>query len=694
MTFLNPLYLLAALAGAIPLLIHLMHKKRVKVIEFSSLEFLKRIEGRKTRWFRIREVLLLVMRSLAIFLLAVAVSRPVLRSFPFVPLGAHARTSSVFVIDDSYSMGARSEGGTSFDRARTQAVDVLRLLDKGDEVFLLFSSDIPEPVFQGAVHSHSLVRAAVWDAELTRRGTDFKPSLEMATALLEPSRNLNREIYLFTDMQRSGFESFSKGGLRGSRNQRLYIFDSAPSGEIENVAVEDLALADPLLFEGGRLELVATLRNYASRETRVSLRSALDGREMGVKEVSLPAGSARAVELAFSLEGAGLHHLTVAASDDDLVYDNERSISFKVPGRAKVALVLDKPGSGKEYLETALSPEEGLSVFSPRVVGRGALPSLDLAEYDCIALQDISTLNSADVLRLANYVEKGGGLFVALGPSVDIDFYNSVFFPRLAPMELEEGDRRNRGRTYFLRIAAQNSSHPIFSQFREKKYGDLSIIQVYDRLKLRPRSGTIARLSDSAPLFVESRLGKGKVIVSAIPFDGSFSDLPLRALYVPLVHRIFRYLSMGEEARCNLSVGERFSFPVKGGEQISCVPPDGRPVRIEPTIRSGRSYAEFDRTEIPGTYTLTAGDSVLTYFSVNPVTKESDLAKGAEEETRALLAELRPKFLSRSDSPDSAIFSVRLGVELTNPLIAVVLLVLAGEMVIAGRWRPPKEIEL
>jgi hypothetical protein len=694
MTFLNPLYLLAALAGAIPLLIHLMHKKRVKVIEFSSLEFLKRIEGRKTRWFRVREVLLLVMRSLAILLLAVAVSRPVLRSFPFVPLGAHARTSSVFVIDDSYSMGARADGGTSFDRARTRAADVLQLLDKGDEVFLLFSSDISEPVFEGAVHSHSLVRTAIWDAELTWRGTDFKPSLEMATALLEPSRNLNKEIYLFTDMQRSGFESFSKGGLRGSRNQRLYIFDSAPSEEVENVAVEDLALADPLLFEGGRLELVATLRNYAPREARVSLRSALDGREMGVKEVSLPAGSARAVELAFSLEGAGLHHLTVAASDDDLVYDNERSISFRVPGRAKVALVLDKPGSGKEYLETALSPEEGLSVFSPRVVSRGTLPSLDLAEYDCIALQDISTLNSADVLRLANYVEKGGGLFVALGSSVDLDFYNSVFFPRLAPMELEEGDRRSRGRTYFLRITAQNSSHPILSQFREKKYGDLSIIRVYDRLTLRPRSGTIARLSDFAPLFVESRLGKGKVIVSAIPFDGSFSDLPLRALYVPLVHRIFRYLSMGEEARCNLSVGERLSFPVKGGEQISCVPPDGRPVRIEPTIRSGRSYAEYDRTEVPGTYTLTAGDSVLTYFSVNPVTEESDLAKGAEEETRALLAEVRPKFLSRSDSPGSAIFNVRLGVELTNPLIAVVLLILAGEMVIAGRWRPPKEIEL
>ncbi len=694
MTFLNPLYLLGALAGAIPLLIHLMHKKRVKVIDFSSLEFLKRIEGRKTRWFRVREVLLLVLRSLAILLLALAVSRPVLKSSLFAPLGAHARSSSVFVIDDSYSMGAASDGSTSFDRAKARAAEVLRLLDKGDEVFLLFSSDISRQVFQGAVHSHSLVRTAISDAELTQRGTDFKPSLEMATALLEPSRNLNKEIYLFTDMQRSGFESFSRGGLRGTRNKKLYIFDSATQGEVRNVSVEDLALVDPLLFEGGRLELVLTLRNHAPREARVSLRSTLDGREMGVKEVSLPGGSTRAVELAFSVEGAGLHHLTVTANDDDLAYDNERSISFRVPGRAKVAVVLDRPGVGRGYLETALSPEEGLSVFSPRTVSRGALSSLDLAEFDVVGLQDVSSLNSADVLRLANYVEKGGGLFVALGPSVDIDFYNSVFFPRIAPMDLEGRDSRSRGRTYFLRITAQNSSHPILSQFKEKKYGDLSIIKVYDRLELHPRSGTIVRLSDSTPLLVESRLGKGKVIVSAIPFDGSFSDIPQRALYVPLVHRVFRYLSMGEETRYNLSVGERLSLPVKGGEQISCVPPDGRPVKIEPRIRSGRTYAEYDRTEVPGTYTVIAGDSIAAYFSVNPATKESDLARGAEEETRALLAELRPEFLSQSDRPDSSIFGVRLGVELTNPLMVVVLLILACEMVIAGRWRPPKEIEL
>jgi hypothetical protein len=91
---------------------------------------------------------------------------------------------------------------------------------------------------------------------------------------------------------------------------------------------------------------------------------------------------------------------------------------------------------------------------------------------------------------------------------------------------------------------------------------------------------------------------------------------------------------------------------------------------------------------------MSMADSVLAYFAVNPLVAESDLSKVTEEETRRHLAELRPKFLGLDEDPDKEIFGVRLGVELTNPLILFVLLVLAAEMVIAGRWKPVQEQEI
>ncbi|MFQ5906350.1 MAG: BatA and WFA domain-containing protein, partial [bacterium] len=282
MTFLNPFYLVGVAAGIIPLLIHLLHRRRLKVVDFSSIEFLKKIEGRRTRWFRIREMLLLILRTLAVVMLALAISRPVLKSTVFGPLGTHARSSSVFILDNSYSMGATTKDGSSFTKAKAQANEILKLLDRGDEASLILASNISRPVFEGLVREPSLLKGAISQAKLSSRHTDYRPSLRMAMAMLDASRNLNKEVYLFTDMQRSGFESFSRGGIRGTAGKRLYIFDSAPKGQMNNVALLDLVLADPLLFEGGRVKCLATLRNYSGRRVDVSLLSRLDGREMGV----------------------------------------------------------------------------------------------------------------------------------------------------------------------------------------------------------------------------------------------------------------------------------------------------------------------------------------------------------------------------------------------------------------------------
>jgi len=687
MTFLNPLFLLGVTAGIIPFLIHLLYRRRLKVIEFSSLEFLKRIEGRKTRWFRIREMLLLILRCLAVVLLAIAISRPILKSTSFGSLSSHARASSVFILDNSYSMGRVGKGKSSFSRAKTTAEEILKLMDKGDEASLILASDISRLVFENPVHDKHLLRSAIMDAELSARYTDFRPSLEIAMTMLQGSRNLNREVYLFTDMQRSGFESLSRGGIHGGKGKRLYVFDSGMTGDGLNVALEALVLTDPLIFERGRVEFIATLRNYSPRDVNVSLHSRLDGREMGVKEVPIPATSSRTVELAFSVEEPGLHHLRVEIGRDDLTADNYRFTSFDIPGEIKVALISDRRPTKRGYVETALSPQKGLSMFNPKTFSKGELPSIDLKDYSVIALLGVSSLTSADVLRLTNFVQKGGGLFMALGPSADIHFYNSVLLPKLSSARVRQGQPATKDKTFFLRITYSDYTHPVFSQFKDKDKGDLSIARVYNRLVCTGTSGVIARFSDGTPFIIESSAGKGKVFLSTIPLDGSSSDLPLKAIYVPLIHRIFRYPSLGEEGDYNVNVGERLSLSVSGLEGIVCKPPDGRPVRIKPRVRSGRMYAEYEDTEKPGIYTMAVSDSNLAYFAVNPVSKESDVSRAEEEEVRALLAELSPQFLGRGEKPGSSIFDVRLGVELTNPLIILVLIVLVAEMFIAGRWR-------
>ncbi|MBR9976556.1 MAG: BatA domain-containing protein, partial [Bacteroidetes bacterium] len=103
MTFLNPLYLIALVAAAIPIILHLLNLRKTRVIEFSTLTFLKELQRSKIRKLKIRQWLLLALRTLIIVFLVLAFTRPALRSgFGFLP-GTTAKSSVVIVLDNSFS---------------------------------------------------------------------------------------------------------------------------------------------------------------------------------------------------------------------------------------------------------------------------------------------------------------------------------------------------------------------------------------------------------------------------------------------------------------------------------------------------------------------------------------------------------------------------------------------------------------
>ncbi|MCK4409905.1 MAG: BatA domain-containing protein, partial [Candidatus Eisenbacteria sp.] len=132
-TFLNGAFLFAALAALLPLLIHLISRRRVATVDFSSLRFLKELERKRIRRVRLRQILLLIVRSLIILAAALALARPTLKG-PLAGGGsAHARTSVAIVVDDSASMTRAADGGDLLADALAAASEIAGLLDDGDQ---------------------------------------------------------------------------------------------------------------------------------------------------------------------------------------------------------------------------------------------------------------------------------------------------------------------------------------------------------------------------------------------------------------------------------------------------------------------------------------------------------------------------------------------------------------------------------
>jgi hypothetical protein len=150
MIFLNPAILMGLLAASIPILLHLLNLRQRRRMEFSSLMLLKQIQTSALKRFKIREWVLLAIRSLIIFFLVAAFSKPV---FPSLQAGSgfstQTKTSAMILLDVSPSMSYRDAFGNDvFRQAKSAALRVLDYFSESDEIFILFSNALQEPVAQ------------------------------------------------------------------------------------------------------------------------------------------------------------------------------------------------------------------------------------------------------------------------------------------------------------------------------------------------------------------------------------------------------------------------------------------------------------------------------------------------------------------------------------------------------------------
>src|SRR5262249_24336350 len=114
MTFLNPLVLFGLAAAAIPVILHLLNLRKLRVIEFSTLTFLQELQQSKIRRLKPRQLLLLLLRTLLVISIVLAFARPALRGTMLGNFGSHANSTVVYILDDSFSEGASDEHGERF----------------------------------------------------------------------------------------------------------------------------------------------------------------------------------------------------------------------------------------------------------------------------------------------------------------------------------------------------------------------------------------------------------------------------------------------------------------------------------------------------------------------------------------------------------------------------------------------------
>ena len=182
LSFLNSMYLLAAAAVALPIIIHLIHRRKTSVVPFGTLMFLRLVEKKLAKRHRLQELLLLLLRMLVILFLVLGVARPVWKKGG----AGRAASVSVIIVDDSFSMQAIVDNVPLIETAKKRALEVVGTLERFDEACVIPASVPVGDAELVLTHNRNVVRGDIDSLRATDLALDISAALANAAPPLTP----------------------------------------------------------------------------------------------------------------------------------------------------------------------------------------------------------------------------------------------------------------------------------------------------------------------------------------------------------------------------------------------------------------------------------------------------------------------------------------------------------------------------
>jgi hypothetical protein len=538
MNFLAPFFFLGAAAIAAPILVHLVRRTRARRVEFPTLYFVRQVPQRTIRRRTLHNLLLLVIRCLAILLIVIAFTRP------FFSGGSSAKTTTgagatVVLLDTSLSMRrdqlfveAQRRAETVIDDARNEQISLMGF-DKRYAVVNRFSTD------------KNRLRLGIRSLNAGWEGTDYEQALRGAESLLaELKTTVPKKIVMISDFQASGW-NHATATFKLASNIELSTIDVGGNSPVPNVAITNVE-ARGVIYGQKYVDNVAVhIANFNDSDVEhVAIDFQINDQTVEKRDVSLKSRDTKVVEFTGFNLNDGSNRCAIDIITNDFAADNRFYFTLKREVPVK-ALIVESPTRGRSdslHLQSALTTDDDLP-FTFTLKTAGSVDPANVPEYSLIILNDAGTLSPALADSLNRFVMNGGQLIVATGPRTELNSFSNAL-QSVMPAILTESVQTKPGES--AAISEVKFDHPIFEVFQQS--GRLAAAHVIGYFRSQPstNAAVLARFEDGSPALVESRAGKGRVLLFTSSLGPSWNDLSLTPLYLPFVHQMVRYAGSHE----------------------------------------------------------------------------------------------------------------------------------------------------
>jgi hypothetical protein len=639
MQFVFPAFLAALAVLAVPIIIHLFYFRRFKKVYFTNVRFLKEVKEETSNRQKLRNLLVLLMRCLAIAAMVLAFAQP------FIPLSSEVkkgeRAVSVYV-DNSFSMNSLSKDAPLLELAKQRARDIVNAYGVEDR-FQILTNDF-EGRDQRLVSKEDALNR-IEEIRTSPASRDVSKVLTRQQQCLNTGKQENKIAYVVSDFQTNIAD------VTNFRDTLIEV-NLVPMRAVQerNVSVDSVWFESPVQILNQPANLLVKLSNRSDEEAseiRLSLRH--DGQAKPVGSISIPARQSRLDTVSFNILHPGWHEAKLSVTDYPVQFDDDYYLTFYVAERINVLSVNGLQPN--KYLDNAFL---GAKYFRLDNASAGALDYSKFSNYQLIVLNELPAVSSGLANELKTFAQNGGNILVFPSQTADLNSYN-VFLQNFNAGNLGAFEPTPR------QASDINTEEFVFKDVFLNKSANLRLPATQGNFKIAPARGEyILTYRDGSALLAKYPQGEGALYLSAAPLNEQVNDLVRNGeIFVPMLFKMAIAGTKGRQIAYTIGKDEVLEAKHKiaaSGESIyklQKVAEDAAPSTVNRPPSTVEEFIPEQRILgskvllTPGTQVRDAGwyrlhlqgDSTLAEFAFNYDRKESDLTYKTDE----TLAEGLPK---------------------------------------------------
>ena len=690
MNFLNPFVLFGLAAASIPIILHLINLRKQKTIEFSTLKFLKELQKSSIKKLKIKQWLLLLLRTLLIIFAVFAFSRPTIQSS--IPgFTEYSNISMIILIDNSYSMDVSDENGNRLRQAKKIAKSLVNSMKEGDQALVMpLSGNLPLRSFSWSTNK-DLLNKSIEEVQIGTINAKLNTNLKFASILMTEALNLNKLVYLISDLQENIVEEIDTNKyFKNDVSLLVANVGRNSKKEFSNLSIDSVRIVSTIIQKDRPVEVEVFIKNHSNKKITDNLLSLVfNGKKVAQKTIDIGADELKSTAITAPYSTAEIVSAELQLENDELLPDNNFYFSFNIPKQPFVTVISESENLFFDALLTNLKSFNAISDY--QFIN-------DVKDYSAsqekVLIIAKNSLTKQELAHIAN-LQTNGAKIILFAPRDNLTEF--LTNSKLIGIDVNSIARYDVKPAEFIKV---DKLHPIFSGVFKGETSDQKEVESPQiKVEIPSQNGRAIIETQSGNFLSQYDIAKSKLFYFSVPINSDWSDFQLLSLFPSLLYKTITYLNTSYEGQLADQINQNsllINTELSASTKFSVLAPSGVENFVDAS-KSGNNYVlQIDDKSQFGNYLVKNNNQiVVAYYSINPNKSESDLKSMNEDVLIKKISDIGIEsnnitILDDDRNIEESIKRAKLGTELWQLFLALALLCGLAELLVQ---RSTKNIE-